>query len=273
MKRVRSPGAGILLLAPLLGGCYPLWSGNRLEDRIVALENASKEQRAETDQLKRDFEARFAERLGKIDETVESLNRAAHRTTAEVGAQVDELLQQIQLLRGDLANLKFRNEDLVKRLDEMDRRVAALGGDRALERLEAKKALADVERPADKKAFFALARGYHDRKEYAYSRPLFAEFVEKWRYDELSPEAQLLVGDSFFDEKQHRAAILEYQKIRETWPKSRFVPDALYKLGLSFLELGMKDEAKTFLEEAARYSGQDAGKQAKAKLKQLSRKK
>jgi TolA-binding protein len=263
----------LLLLAPLLAGCYPFWSGNRLEDRIVALENATEQQREASDQLRRDFETRFAERLKKIDDTVDSLNKAAHRTTAEVGAQVDELLHQIQLLRGDLADLKFKNDDLVKRLDDMDRRVTALGGDKALERLEAKKGLADVERPADKKAFFTLAKGYHDRKEYSYSRPLFGEFIEKWRFDELAPEAQLLIADSYFDEKQYRAAILEYQKVRENWAKSKQVPDALYRLGLSFLELGMKDEGKAFLEQAAQFTGQDAGKKAKDRLKELSRKK
>lgn len=272
MTRARSAGAGLLLLAPLLAGCYPLWSGNTLEDRIMALENASREQRAEADQIRRDFEGRFAERLKKIDETVESLNRAAHRTTAEVGAQVDELLRQLQLMRGELADMRFKNDELVKRLDDMDRRVAALGGDRALERLEAKKALADVERPADRKQFFALARGYQERKEYSYSRPLFGEFIEKWRYDDLSPQAQLLIADSHFDEKQFRAAILEYQKVREGWPRSKFVPDALYKLGLCFLELKMKDEARAFLEQAAQYTGQEAGKLARARLKELSRK-
>ncbi len=259
-------------VALLLGatGCYPYWTGQRLEERIQALENASKETRAQQDALRRDFEDRFAQRLQKIDDSLESFSKSAHLTTAEVGARVDELLGQVQSLRGQLEQSGFAREDLGKRLDELETKVAALGGEKALEKVTAKKALAEVERPADKKAFFALAKSYHDKKEWAFSRPLFAEFIQKWKFDELAPQAQLHIGDSYFEEKNYRAAILEYQRVRETWKTSKQVPDSLYKLGLSFLELGLKDEAKLFLEEAAKFSGQQAGKDAKAKLKELS---
>src|SRR5690606_13435598 len=95
--RSAAPLALLVGIGAGLGGCYPLWSGNKLEDRLLAVENASREQAEGQEQLRRDFDGRFQERLQKIDETVESLNKAAHRTTAEVGAQVDDILKQLAL--------------------------------------------------------------------------------------------------------------------------------------------------------------------------------
>src|SRR5690606_17666573 len=143
----------------------------------------------------------------------------------------------------------------------------------ALRRLDAQRGLKQIERPADKRAFFDLAQGYHDRGEYAMSRQLFQEYIDKWRFDENAPRAQLLIGDSWFAEKRYREAILAYQKTRASWPRSRYLPDALYKLGISFEAIGLRDEARQFLEEAAKFSGQEAGKKARERLRQLQGKK
>ncbi len=245
--------------------CYPYWTGSALEERVVALENATAENRAQLDETRR----QLAAQLEKLQATLDDLTKSSTRTTASVAAATDDLLRQVQMLRGDLATQQFRDEEFAKRFEALEQRIAALGGEEALQKFEAKRGLAAIQRPADKQKFFDLAKGYHDRGEYTFSRQLFAEFIEKWRFDELSPRAQLLIGDSHFAEKQYREAILAYQKIRETWPTSRYVPDALYKLGLSFLQLGLRNEAKQFLEEAAKFPAQDAGKQAREKLKQL----
>ena|GEM_PF-1813074 len=249
--------------------CYPIWLGNELEDRVVALENASRETRDELDESRRSIE----ERLQRLEQTLDNLVKSATRTTAEVAAATDELVRDMQRLRGQLEELNYRFEDVNRRYDELERRVAALGGEEALRRIETERALGRIERPKDKEAFFQLAKGYFDRKEYTAARLLFEEFVgnPRWKYDDRAPEAQILIGDSHYEEGDYRAAILAYQKVRETWPKSRWLPDALLKLGLCFDKLGMQKEAVAFLKEAAKFSGQEAGKKAKAKLAEIQK--
>jgi TolA-binding protein len=259
----------VLLAAVALqatAACYPYWTGSALEERVAALENATSENRAQLDETRRQLGAQ----LDKLQTTLDTLTKSATRTTAEVAAATDDLIRQVNLLRGELAESQFRFEEFNKRFESLESQVVALGGDQALQRYEAKRGLAQIERPADKQRFFDLAKGYHDRREYDFSRQLFAEFIEKYKFDELAPRAQLLIGDSYVSEKKHREAILAYQKIRETWPTSRYVPDALYKLGVSFQALGLRNEAKQFLEEAAKFSGQEAGKLARERLKQLN---
>ena len=246
--------------------CYPYWTGSALEERVTALENATSENRAQLDQTRRELGAQ----LDKLQTTLDTLTRNATRTTAEVAAATDDLVQQVNLLRGQLAESQFRFEEFNKRFETLESQVVALGGDKALQQFEARRGLAQIQRPADKQKFFDLAKSYHDRGEYDFSRQLFTEFAEKYKSDELAPRAQLLVGDSYANEKKHREAILAYQKVRETWPKSRYVPDALYKLGLSFQALGLRNEAKQFLEEAAKFPGQEAGKLARERLRQMN---
>lgn len=263
MNRLHVVAAAVALQAT--AGCYPIWSGNALEDRVAALENATRENRAQQDEMRRELSAK----IDQLQASLDQLTRSAGKTTAEVAASQQELLRQVQMLQGDLAQAQFRFGEVDKRFGDLERRIAALGGEEALSKLEAKKGLSQIERPADKEKFFALAKSYQDRGEYEYSRQLFTEFINKWRFDEKAPLAQILIGDSYFAEKQYRAAVLEYQKVRETWPKSRYLPDALYKLGVSFLQLGLKDEARAFLQEAARYPSQEAGKKAAAKLREM----
>lgn len=54
--------------------------------------------------------------------------------------------------------------------------------------------------------------------------------------------------------------------------KEKNVADAKYKIGVSFQELGMKEEAMAFYEEVvANYSKTEAGKSAKARLAKLKK--
>lgn len=256
-----------VIASAAMTACYPIWLGSELDERVHALENSSRETRSELDERSRSLEDRLAE----VEGTLDNLVRSATRTTAEVAAATDELLRDVQRLRGKLEEVNYQFDDVSHRFDEIERRVAALGGEEALQKIETERAVGKLDRPKDKEAFFALAKRYHDRKDFAAARLLFEEFIQnpKWRYDDRAPEAQILIGDGFYEEGDTRAAILAYQKARETWPKSRFLPDALLKLGLSFDKLGMEKEAIAFLEEAAKFSGQEAGKRARAKLAEI----
>ena len=61
-----------------------------------------------------------------------------------------------------------------------------------------------------------------------------------------SPEQIWLKAEKLFDEKEYRRAILTYQQYREQSPKGPKVSEASYKMGLSFENLQMWEEAKAF---------------------------
>lgn len=80
------------------------------------------------------------------------------------------------------------------------------------------------------------------------------------------------VAKEFFDKKDWKQAILNFQKYRDDNPKGGKLPDATYKIGVSFQELGMKDEAKTFYDEVqVKYPKSEEARRAKIRLKGLKK--
>lgn len=79
------------------------------------------------------------------------------------------------------------------------------------------------------------------------------------------------VAEEYFGKKEWKKAILSYQKFAEEFPKSKLVPDAKYKTGVAFQELGLKDEALAFYEEVqAQYPQTLAGKKSKIRIASLA---
>lgn len=79
-------------------------------------------------------------------------------------------------------------------------------------------------------------------------------------------------AEESFEKKDWKKAILNYQKYRDSNPKSKKFPEATYKIGVSFQELGMKDEARTFLDEVvAKFPNSPDAKKARTRLKSLKK--
>lgn len=76
------------------------------------------------------------------------------------------------------------------------------------------------------------------------------------------------IAEEYFGKKEWKKAVLAYQKFRDENPKSKRFPTATLRIGQSFQELGMKDDAKTFFDEViAKYPSSSEAKQAKTLLK------
>ncbi len=81
-------------------------------------------------------------------------------------------------------------------------------------------------------------------------------------------EATFLRAEALFLQKQYKKAIVEYSKIPEKFSKSKQMPAALYKIGLSFDSIGMNEDAKGFYQELVeKFPKSSEAKKAKAKAK------
>ncbi len=79
-------------------------------------------------------------------------------------------------------------------------------------------------------------------------------------------------AEQFFSKQDWKKAILNFQKYTDEAPKGKNVPDAKYKIGVCFQELGMKEEAMAFYEEVvANHSKTPAGKKSKIRLGNLKK--
>lgn len=79
-------------------------------------------------------------------------------------------------------------------------------------------------------------------------------------------------GQEYFTKKDWKQAILQYQKYRDENPKGSHFADATYKIGVSFQELGMKDESKTFYDEVVnKFPKSEEARRAKIRIKGLKK--
>jgi len=83
---------------------------------------------------------------------------------------------------------------------------------------------------------------------------------------------QFTVAEEFFQKKEWKRAILNYQKFRDANPRNKRFPEATYKIGVSFQELGLKDEAHTFFDEViSKFPNSAEAKKARTRLKSLKK--
>lgn len=79
-------------------------------------------------------------------------------------------------------------------------------------------------------------------------------------------------GMEHFNQKDWKKAILSLQKYRDDNPKGSKLAVATYHIGVSFQELEMKDEARTFFEEVvAKFPNSAEAKKARTRLKSLKK--
>ena len=151
---------------------------------------------------------------------------------------VTALRGQIEVLQHRLDALEKFQADAAQKLDAANAAAA-----------QQKKAQDLAEHPVDKAAIYALAKQKLDAGQLQRARELFGDFLQKFPKDELAPNAQYWLGETYYAEKKWNEAIVEFQKVIKEFKSSDKVPDALVKIGMSFKAQGDCQNALLFFEE------------------------
>lgn len=247
-----------------------------MDQRRLADENAAGMER-ERALIRKEQAAALAQMDSKIAEVTESadkLNHAARKTGADLGVELADALVEISRLRGLIEEVQVAQNTLDQTTQalraDLDARLAALGGKTPAAPQTVTPAPSRPAADMSKEALYDLARQNLKDDEYNEARKLFGQFLKKWPTDPLASNSQYWLGESFYGQKKYREAILEFRKVGEKYPDSDKTPDALLKIGYSFAALGLKDEARLFLNEVVRtHPKSSAAKLAKSKLTDL----
>jgi tol-pal system protein YbgF len=108
----------------------------------------------------------------------------------------------------------------------------------------------DVAPPSgsDARSLYAASIEQFRRGAYGTARAGFQEFLETYPADELAPDAQYYMAETYREEDDAERAIREYRRVVELYPNSRTAPTALYKAGLLEVGQGNRDEACQFFQ-------------------------
>jgi TolA-binding protein len=85
---------------------------------------------------------------------------------------------------------------------------------------------------------------------------------------ESGEKGEYKAAEDFFEKKQWQDAAISFEKYRKANPKGKHAAEALYKIGVSFQEMGSKEEAKVFYKDVmSQYPNSTEYKKASTRLK------
>ena len=254
----------MVVAATLAAGCVTASEGDRMRQDIDAL----KAQQQTTLASFQEKEAQMAETLAEARGELAELRRMVAETTerlqksgANVGADLEEMRREVELLRGKLEESEFKNakleQDLKLYKEDVELRFAG-GGSRE-------------ELPQEANALLAYANEKIAQKDFRNARRALERFTTGFPEDRRVDDVLYLLAETFFLEGQWVSAIFEYQKILKRFPKSAKKADATFRIGESFFNLGKCKEAQVFFEAVRKsYAGSPRSGEAKGFLTKLA---
>ncbi|MFO8031609.1 MAG: tol-pal system protein YbgF [Desulfohalobiaceae bacterium] len=123
----------------------------------------------------------------------------------------------------------------------------------------------DQVRKGYKQALDTLLQGEPEQ-----ARGMFQEFLQRHKGHELVPNAYYWLGECHYEQQSFAEAILAFKEVSNQFPDSDKVPDALLKMGYSYLNMGQESNASFYLETLQeRYPETKAAELAQEKLAEL----
>jgi len=241
LKALVTPAVALALIVPASGCLMTTGDGEKLRDetndRITQLETQSKQDRAE-------LEAKLKELQSVLDQATEVLKRGS----ADVGAQVEQLRDQLNTSQGQLAELQHRldsvDQQLTAQRSDIDTKLAAASASAG-----PRPAVDPSQIPADKAAHFAAAYQAYQSTEYDKARALWREYITRYPNDPKAGEAQYWIGAAYTQQNKPAAALGEYRKVISDYAKSTAVKVALYGMADAFWRLKACTDAKSAVAE------------------------
>jgi tol-pal system protein YbgF len=251
---------------------YPASRGKALEDQLATEREELKEIRKKLDETLPKIDAK----IGEVTQALDDLNRASHKSGADIGVRLQKNIEDLGQLRGQVETYLYRIGELEKGLKKVeentDQKLTELQGSDAAKAAAARKKAEELQKPADKRQFLALADSKAKDGDNLVARQLYAEFLKKWPRDELVGEAHYGLGETFYAEEKCREALSEYGKVIKEFSKTHSAPNAYLRSGECFGKLNMKDESRLALEEVVKnYPKSEAAKEAKVQLAELDK--
>jgi len=245
-----------------------------LKDETAGMQAEVAESRAQREKL-----ASLSARVEALESTLSTLRQA----DADGGVQIEKLVAEVQTLRGEIEEARHeigqQRETVESILARPPVSVAAAATAPKQDDPNKPVQVAGAEVPADPKEHYAFAKRFFDDKKFAEAAEAFDIFLLRHTGD-LSDNAAFWKAESYYQlgnaapdkgakEKAYKQAILSYQRVLET-PKSAKADGALFKIGLSFEQLGFDEEARVFYDELlSKHPNSPLAGEAKKRLKAL----
>lgn len=288
-RRPRPTVLALALLGLTAAGCWvPAQTGKQMRRDIRDLQQQMQtaEHSLEAQQARLEEQMQRAdEKIDEVAKTLRELNKAARRTDADFGVQIERLIKEVQELRGTLELTQYRVDKMEKVVKDGDgsliARVEALEGGGTpsnndgsdTEDATGSTPLSERPPPKDKKKLVAYGKALMEEESYERARGVFRDVIQKWpKAPGITDQAYYRLGDIYFKEGEYRRALQEFIKIVETFGKGAYADNAYFRIGQCSRELGNLEDAKIFFAEVVRnHPRSPLRKSARRQLREVNR--
>lgn len=240
-----------LLLVMLYSGCASRREIVRLKNQADFLEQSNR---------------RLEERTARLDSLLREQIELTSRMRADLASTLGGMDERMGIVESKLEDLSHRFPELTRKMEQVKREISTRKDTGSVSDTSTVMVNVDPKQLYDA-AYLDLTKGSYDLAITG-----FANYLKYFPETEQASNAQYWLGECYYAKKNHTKAAIEFHKVLEDYSTGAKVPSALYKLGLSLLELKSVQQAKKYLQELVdKYPGTQEAELAKQKLKNLEK--
>lgn len=215
-------------------------------------------------ELKEDND-RLEGRTVQLDSLLREQIELTNRLRADLSSTLGEMDERMGIVESKLEDLGHRFPELYQKIDLVKQQVSKKD---TTEASDTSKALINVDpKQLYDAAYLDLTKGKYDLAVTG-----FSNYLKYFPETEQADNAQYWLGECYYAKKNFTKAAIEFHKVLENYASGDKVPSALYKLGLSLLELKSVEQANKYFQELVdKYPHTQEAKLAKEKLKKTKR--
>lgn len=188
--------------------------------------------------------------------TLDILNQ--HEQTMQ---EIARLRGQIEVLANQIATAQKNQKDLYADLDGR------------IKKLEPRQETVDgqaVEVMPSEKVSYDNAMTLFQSGDYQGAAGALQDFMRRYPTSAYAPNAQYLLGNTYYAQKDYKSAITTLQAVVENYGSNPKAADAMLTIGSSYTEMKDKKAAKKVLQQlVSKYPGTSAAQTAKTRLAAL----
>lgn len=254
----------VLLCSALVGGCLASEGDvgflyTRQKDLETNLKKAEKDiEWLKAEASKEDETPVLKEKIFELENKTFELEQligstyAGMRSTESSFEKTEKDIKQLRTQfarKKDTVAIKKKTTQLAKKVAVLEKRLAASTADMNKKIVEMKKTLSELSTPSPEKSEsdYDLGRKKLEGGDYEAARKLLRRHVAAAPKASTAADASFLIAEAYFGQKLYEEAILEYQNLIDSYPKSPKIPASQLKQGLALLKIKKPAEAELFL--------------------------
>ena len=278
-----------LLIIPVGGLCLALlWpqTGQAQKRETIQLQRDVQVLQEQVRELQRSHDERNAVLKTLLEQTLDAVNRmqrsvsaveeSVQEAQANTNIQVDALSTQVQSLRDTVDELRARlgmiSQEVAETrnvLQTVDARLAPLSLGDTAQAGAPPSGPPPSQVPSADVLYSTALRDFISGK-YDLARQEFLDYLKHYGRTQLAGNAQFYIADTFYQQKDYRRAVTEYDKVFDQFPGSYKIAASHLKKGYALLELNEREKGVAELRSLVdKFPGTEEGKWAQARLERL----